>query len=212
MELIGSLDCGSIIVEMALALTGLPHTVTDIPYLKAGPERERLLSLNPLGQVPTLVLDNGAVMTESAAIVSHLHMLAPRAGLLPQGSAPRRAAFLNRLVWLVAAVYPTFTYGDVPDRWTQTGEPAHTLRMRTDWHRESLFRRWEAEFGDGPFAAGAAMTALDLYLVAMTEWRPGRTWFVTNAPKILAAADRAASDPRLAPIVARHRSRPSAGA
>src|SRR5271168_4293218 len=49
MELIGSLDCGSIIAEMALALAGVPCTITDIPYLKDGPERQRLLELNPLG-------------------------------------------------------------------------------------------------------------------------------------------------------------------
>ena len=209
MELIGSRDCGSIIIEMALALTGLAHSVTDVPYLEPGPARARLLALNPLGQVPTLVLADGQVMTESAAILLHLHDLAPGAGLLPPFGARNRAAVLNRLVQLVAAVYPTFTYGDDPARWVPDGA-ADALRASTDAAREAFFRRWEAAFGPGPFAAGPALTALDLYLVAMTNWRPGRPWFATHAPRILAAADTAAADPLLAPVVARHRAGPPA--
>jgi len=204
MELIGSLHCGSMIVEMALALTGLPYSVTDVPYLREGPERQRLLALNPLGQVPTLVLDDGAVMTESAAIILTLHDLKPEAELLPPADALDRPQFLNRLIWLVAAIYPTFTYGDDPVKWTEQGEAAHALRHRTNLHREALWRRWDAEFGPGPFARGAKMSALDLYLVAMTHWRPRHTWFVENAPRLAAASDATAAHAKLSPIVARH--------
>jgi GST-like protein len=204
-ELIGSLDCGSIIAEMALSLTGLACTITDIPYLKDGPERQRLLELNPLGQVPTLILDDGTVMTESAAIILHLHDRVPAAGLLPATDATDRPKVLNRLIHLVAAIYPTFTYGDDPGKWTESGDAAHTLRHRTNMHREALFRQWEEAFGDGPFARGSEMGALDLYLVAMTGWRPRREWFAANTPKLLAAADAAARHPKLAPVVGRHR-------
>lgn len=212
MELIGSLDCGSIIIEMALALTALPHMVTDIPYLKEGPERARLLSLNPLGQVPTLVLDDASVMTESAAILLYLNDLAPTAGLLPAHDAPDRAAVLNRFIWLVAAIYPTFTYGDNPARWTVSGEAAHALRQRTDRHRENLFLDWERDFGRGPFARGPEMCALDLYLAAMTAWRPRRAWFDTHAPRLAAASDSVARHEKLGRILARHRGAPSDGA
>jgi GST-like protein len=206
MELIGSLDCGSIIAEMAMALAGLHYTTTDIPYLKEGQERERLLSLNPLGQVPTLVLENGAVMTESAAIVLYVNDLVPAAGLLPPVGAPDRAAVLNRFIWLVAAIYPTFTYGDDPGRWTLAGEASHALRHRTDAHREALFRAWDRDFGAGPFARGNDICALDIYLVAMTAWRPRRDWFAAQTPRLMHAADKAAAHKAIAPIVARHRS------
>jgi GST-like protein len=205
LELIGSLDCGSIIAEMALALTGMAYQTTDIPYLEDGPARRRLLSLNPLGQVPTLVLADGAVMTESAAILLYLDGISPHTGLIAPPGAPDRAVFLNRMIWLVAAVYPTFTYGDEPSRWTHAGPAAGILRERTDKHRESLFLQWEQSFGPGPFARGATLSALDLYLVAMTAWRPKGGWFPKHTPRLMAAADAAAAHPTLAPIVARHR-------
>jgi GST-like protein len=208
MELIGSLDCGSIIVEMALAVAGLQAKVTDVPYLQDGPERARLLTLNPLGQVPTLVLDDGSVITESAAILLYLNDLAPTAGLVPAPGDAARPAFLNRLVMLVAAVYPTFTYGDDPARWTLAGDAADALRARTDRHRENLFRAWNENFGLGPFTLGDRLSALDLYITAMTAWRPRRAWFAANTPRLLAAADVTAADIRIAPIVARHRPGP----
>ena len=48
------------------------------------------------------------------------------------------------------------------------------------------------------------MSAIDLYLVAMTRWRPGRKWFEAHAPRLVAIADRAARLEPLAPIVERH--------
>jgi GST-like protein len=204
MELIGSVWCGSLIVELALALAGLRCTMTDVPYLQDGPARQRLLRLNPLGQVPTLVLEDGTVMTESAAILLYIDGIAPQAGLIPPPGAPGRAAFLNRLIWLVAAVYPTFTYGDEPARWAPAGEAADMLRERTDTRRQTMFLEWERDFGPGPFAAGASITALDLYLVAMTRWRPKGGWFPLHTPRLAAASALAAAQPALAPVVARH--------
>ena len=79
-ELIASRRAGSTIVEMAFALADIPLEVTEIPYMEPGPERTRLLSLNPLGQVPTLIMPDGTVMTESAAMVLHVDEIAPEAG------------------------------------------------------------------------------------------------------------------------------------
>jgi GST-like protein len=205
MELIGSLGCGSMIVEMALALTDLPCTLTDVPYLEEGPERARLVGLNPLGQVPTLLLDDGVVMTESAAIMLYLDGRVPRVGLIPAPEEAGRAAFLNRLVLLVAAIYPTFTYGDRPERWTLAGEAADALRARTDAAREKLLLEWEAVAGPGPYAAGARISALDLYLLPMTYWRPRRAWFEAHAPQLKAFADETARHPVIAPVFERHR-------
>ncbi len=204
MELIGSLGCGSMIVEAALAFAGVPCRLTDVPYLKEGPERTRLLALNPLGQVPTLVLDDGTVMTESAAVLLYLDGLAPACGLIPPVGAAARAGFLNRLILLVAAIYPTFTYGDEPQHWTEPGAAAEALRARTDARREALLLAWEATAGPGPFAAGGAVSALDLYLLPMSYWRPRRPWFAANAPRLLAFADAAWAHPALAPVLARH--------
>ena len=54
--LLASKGCGSAVVEACLAITGLPHAVEEIEYGRARAGHDRLLALNPLGQVPTLIL------------------------------------------------------------------------------------------------------------------------------------------------------------
>ncbi|WP_410293218.1 glutathione S-transferase N-terminal domain-containing protein [Klebsiella pneumoniae] len=57
-----------------------------------GPNRNRILALNPLGQIPVLVLADGQVMTESAAIALHLAETHPGAGLAPPPAIRRARA------------------------------------------------------------------------------------------------------------------------
>ncbi|MGL6111955.1 MAG: glutathione S-transferase N-terminal domain-containing protein [Rubrivivax sp.] len=71
--LYGNPGWGSAIVEAQLAWYDLPFRVEETGDLFASrAARDALRSLNPVSQVPTLVLPNGQVMTESAAITLHL--------------------------------------------------------------------------------------------------------------------------------------------
>jgi GST-like protein len=129
-------------------------------------------------------MPDGAVVTESAAMILHLADVAPASALVPPGDDPHRVAFLRWLVFLVAAIYPTFTFGDVPTRWTGGDEGAGAkLRAATDAHRERLWRYVETQV-EGPWMLGASWSALDLYLWPMTFWRPGRAWFEANCSRL----------------------------
>jgi GST-like protein len=201
--LLGCAGCGSAIVEFAFALAGLPLDVEDVDYSPGSPTRERLLAVNPLGQVPALVLPGGQVLTESLAILHHVDDLAPAAGLFPAPGDAGRDSFHRWIAFLVAAVYPTFTYGDDPRKWVDDEGCARRLRESTDRHREALWRQVEAA-ASAPWFLGARPSAIDLYLLAMTHWRPGRPWFEANAPRLAAIADRTGALKPLAPIRKRH--------
>lgn len=201
--LLGSAGCGSAIVECALALAKLAYDYEEVDYSDASPTRPRLLEVNPLGQVPALVLADGTVLTESAAILHHLNDLAPAAGLIPPAGEPSRAAFYRWLIFLVAAVYPTFTYGDDTRKWVANEEGAKQLRETTDRHREALWRQVEAAAGN-PWFLGDQRSAIDLYLAVMTRWRPGRKWFGENTPRIVAIAERTGGLPEVAAVMKRN--------
>jgi GST-like protein len=203
-ELIGSKGCGSVIVEAALALAGLPYRLTELPYLEEGPGRARLLALNPLGQVPTLVLPDGAVMTESAAMVLHIAETAPASRLAPAPGAPGRAAFLNLIVLLVAAVYPTFTFADDPAKWVGEGPAAASLKASVDARRLDILKRLDTTLAPSPFAFGDAPSGVDLYLACLTRWRPGRAWFADHTPTLVAIADAVDRHPVAGPIYIRN--------
>lgn len=203
-ELISSIGCGSVVVEMAFALACVSVEITEMPYGKPGPQRDRLLSLNPLGQVPVLVLPGGEVLTESAAMMLHLDDLVPVAGLLPRQQDARRPQTLNQLVMLVAAIYPTVTFSDPPENWTSPGPPAERLGERLGKRKEELWRRLEGEVTPTPFVHGERPGAVDLYVAVMTHWRPGSAWFQANTPKLAGVAKAVAEFPSVAPIMARH--------
>jgi GST-like protein len=202
-RLITTKGCGSAIIEAELTLAGLPYEIDEIDYTQPGPGLDRLKALNPLGQVPTLILPDGAVMTESAAMTLHIADLAPQAGLVPPVGHPARPAFLRWLLFFVAAIYPTFTYGDEPANWVPA-DAADALRASTDRHREKLLEYLERQLAPAPWLLGETFSALDLYLAVMTKWRPREAWFVGHAPKLLGVRQRALKIPELAAVWARN--------
>ncbi|MBA3503721.1 MAG: glutathione S-transferase family protein [Myxococcota bacterium] len=194
MKVIGAKGCGSVLAEAALILAGVSYTREEVDYEHPTPA---FLALNPLGQVPTIVMDDGSIMTETAAFALWLDGEHPRAQLLPPVGDPLRAQALRWLVYLVAAIYPTFTYGDQPAKWV--GDAAEALRVSTNAHRERCWMQVEGA-AVGPWFLGDRLSMLDVYITAMTHWRPRRAWFQTNAPKLFAIATALDADPRLRPL------------
>lgn len=203
--LYGEPGWGSAIIEAQLAHYQLPFRFESVGNLFADEAaRERLRRLNPVVQVPTLVLPDGQVMTESAAITLHLADRTGRDDLVPGPAAPERAAFLRWLVFLVANVYPTFTYADDPTRFVKAGdEAAKGFRSEVDTYAQRLWQMVEGA-ARGPWFLGERLSAIDLYLAVMTRWRPKAEWFEQHAPRVLAAGRAAAALPAVAPVMARN--------
>jgi GST-like protein len=202
-RLLACKGCGSAIVEAAFALAGMPLEREEVDYSAGSATRERLLAVNPLGQVPALVLPDGRVLTESLAIVHYVDDLEPGANLVPTKGDPARVAFHRWSAFIVAAIYPTFTYGDEPAKWVRSEDGAKQLRESTDRQREGLWSQVEGVVGE-PWFLGERSSALDLYLAAMTRWRPGLLWFTRKTPRIVAIANRAAALPAVAPVMSRN--------
>ena len=89
-HLIASKGAGSMIVEAALALSTLPYEVEMIPYVEPGPQRERLVALNPLGQVPTLLLPPLTDVREERLALPTRLLGVPYTRSGPAGGGPRR--------------------------------------------------------------------------------------------------------------------------
>lgn len=198
--LYGVRQWGSTIAEGMLAVAGIEYEFRDVTgFDQPGAARDRLLDLNPLAQVPTLVLPSGDVLTETAAIA--LLCADGCEALAPGPGHPLRARFLRLLVWLVAAVYPTFTYGDYPERWA-AGAP-QDLRHSTDQARNDQYL-WLATQCVGPHVLGERFSALDIYVACLIHWRPRRQWFEEHAPCLVRIAQAAAGMPAMREVLERN--------
>lgn len=91
MLLIGQLDSPfvrRVAVSLKLLGVGYEHAAWSV-----GADLERIRQYNPLGRVPTLVLDEGEVLMDSCAILDHLDEVAgPRRALLSASGRERREA------------------------------------------------------------------------------------------------------------------------
>lgn len=195
---------GSCIVEAQLAFYGLPYQVEDVDDLfQSAAARERLAVVNPLSQIPTLVLPDQSILTESAAITLHLSETAGSTALAPAPRSAERALFLRWLIFIVTNVYPTFTYADDPARFVAAPEAQKAFRASVDAYAQRLWRIVEQQAG-APWFLGQQFSALDVYLAVMTEWRPKRPWFAENCPRLHAIALRTDELPAYAPVRARN--------
>lgn len=190
---------GSAIVELQLAFYGLPHALVTAGNVHQDPiARAALGKVNPLIQVPTMVLPDGEVMTESAAISLLLADLAKSDALVPKARSKHRAAFLRWLIFLVASIYPSFVYSDVPERFVK-GNGGEEYQLNVIEHRKSLWKVMdaEAERRGGPFFLGKRMTAIDFFLACMVHWRPREDWFKAETPHLWRAAEQVWALPQI---------------
>jgi glutathione S-transferase len=94
MQLIGQFD-SPFVRRVGLALTRYGMPFEHLPWSSFG-ESDRFSRHNPLRRVPTLVLDNGEALIDSAAILDHLDEAHGRERALIAPSGAERRAALRR--------------------------------------------------------------------------------------------------------------------
>lgn len=204
LTLYGARGSGSAAIEAALVLCGAPYRVVTAATWEADSALEELRKANPMQQVPTLVLEDGSALGESAAILIHLGLVHPVSNLLP-ADATARAQALRGLVFIAANCYAAIGVIDYPERWGADAGAADELRRGA---RARLHHCWDV-FADTfgapqPFFGGAAPGALDIHAAVVSRWSGARAHLRRMRPALHALVERVDSHPVLAPVFARH--------
>lgn len=142
-------------------------------------------------------MPDGKVITESAAITLHLADITKNNELVPATDSPERSAFLRWLVFLVANIYPTFTYNDDPSRFVSDTSAQEDFSDKVGQYRLRLWKIVEDAVQTGQLPINMPFSALDIYLCVMTRWQPGRDWFAQHCPEIYNIARRMDTHPKL---------------
>jgi GST-like protein len=186
LTLYGSNGSGSAAVEMALLHCGLPYRVERASSWEADSAQAALQTVNPLGQIPTLVLEDGAVMTESAAILIDLGLTHPERHLLPSDPVARAQA-IRGLVFIAANCYAAVSIIDYPERWSQPCDKNAAAHLRAG-SRARLHHHWDVfaqQFVGTPFLSGAAPGALDYLAVVVSRWSGTRAHLQRTQPALV---------------------------
>ena len=203
--LYGKKGSGSASTQAALEVIGAPYRIVETASWEPNDAFTELLKLNPLGQIPTLVLPDGSVLSESAAILIHLGSAHPASGLLPPGESARAQA-IRGLVFIAANCYAAISVIDFPERWCEDADEATQKRIRTGT-RARLHRHWEM-FADlfpaRPYLGGEALGALDLAAAVVSKWSGSRAHLKQARPAFYETLLRIEAHPKVAPVFAQH--------
>ena len=199
----GAKGSGSVPVEAALTLIGAPFEVVEAKTWEGDEQRARVDPVNPLRQVPALVLPSGEVMTESAAILMWLAERYPQARLAPGPDDAARAAYLRWMVYIPAAIYSMFWVRDDPTRLAADDAAVKVIKTRTVERIAECWRKMDAQVSPGRYILGEEFGVLDLYVAVVSRWSPRRARFYEEAPKMAEVVRRVDQDPRLAEFWAR---------
>lgn len=173
-------------VRMVAIEAGLDGQIALQPTNAWAPESD-LPKDNPLGKVPTLVLDNGDTLYDSAVICEYLDSLHNGHKLFPEAGPERwRQLKLHALAdgILDAAVQIRIESAIRPEdkRWSSWIDRQHAAIVRALDELEREVGHWGGVFLIGPISVAAALGYLD-FRKAVADWRENRPhlahWYTT---------------------------------
>jgi glutathione S-transferase len=159
--------------------------------------------LNPMARIPTLILPDGQVMTESLAMVLHLAEFFEEAELLPPVGDRDRPQALRWLAFAAVNLYETDLRFSYPVRYTAEADGAEGVREAAG---REFDRQWamvaEAleQRGEGPFFLGKRYSALDPYYAMLAVWHERPKELLARHPRLAALVEATASRPAIAPL------------
>ena len=159
----------SMAVHWALIELGVPFETERLDIAIGDQRKPAYLKLNPMGRVPTLMVD-GRPYIESTALLMLLAERHPQAGLGPPPGDPQRAKWLETMVWFannLQSAQRDWFYAD------KDGEPSGAAAVR-DLARRRIDAAWPrlaGQFADGrAFLFGDRPGAADFLAAMLMRW------------------------------------------
>jgi len=121
------------------------------------------LAINPKGYVPALQLDDGEVLTESAAVLQYLAGLKPEAGLFPAAGTLARVRVQEALNYIATELHQAYS---------PLFNPATPAEVREDRiaHLRKRYAMLDGQLHGRAWLFGDAFGIADAYLFAVTRW------------------------------------------
>jgi maleylpyruvate isomerase len=149
-------------VRIALAYKGIAYEYVPVNLASQENRRDDYTAFNPIGQVPTLVLDDGRQLSQSMAILEYLEEAAPKPPLLP--ADPYLRARTRQLAELVNSGIQPMQNLPLMARYTEHGLDAKKT-IASDIERGLHALEKTAQPLAGKFLVGDAVSLADVCLV-----------------------------------------------
>lgn len=195
---------GSVVVEALLEEAGASYQIETVEPGPDGEFPESFRRINPLAQVPVLILPDGGVMTESGAIAVYLADRCSHLCLAPQPKDADRHRYLRWMFFLSANIYMTDLRIYHAPRFTADPAGAPAVKAAAT---AQMARQWEifaTALDRGPFILGEAISAVDIYAAMLATWTLDPKAFFARHSNIKAMYDAVTARPAVARVWARN--------
>ena len=166
-------------IHVLLEEIGAPYETERIDVSGGATEAPAFRAINPKGKVPTLVRDDGAVLTEFGAIATWLARTHPAAGLIPD-DVDAEARAIEVMEYVEGTIHgqgfgrifkpAKFEPQDVVHGKLGVGQSSVKDQGRA--MVEQGFAILDAQLGRHPYAVGERMTIADAALFYVERWAP----------------------------------------
>ena len=167
-------------VKWTADFLGLTYDWIETSVLKAESRTPAYLAMNPAGQVPAVILDDGRPLAQSNAIILHL---AEGSSLIP-ADAFERAKMFEWLFWEQYSHEPYVAVARFQVHYL--GKPVAELDPKLVERGAGALARMELGLADGPFLVGEAVSLADVALVAYTRVSHEGGFDLSPYPKVKA--------------------------
>ncbi len=164
MKIYGDSKSGNCLkVSWTADFLGRPYDWIDVDILQGESRTADFLAMNPAGQVPVVLLDDGRALAQSNAIILHLAEGSP---LIPT-DAYDRARMLEWMFWEQYSHEPYVAVARFQVRYQ--GKPVEELEPRLVERGNAALARLEQGLQGSSFLVGDRVTLADVALVAYTR-------------------------------------------
>jgi len=148
------------------------------------------LAINPKGQVPTLLLDDGEVLTEGPAIVQYIADRNPKAGLAPAAGTMPRYHLIEWLNYITSELHKSFGALFQP-----TTPDAYKTIVKEGL--EKKFAYLEGRLAKQEYLLGDGFNVADAYLFTVLNWTHFLKIDISGHPELKAYLARIGARPKV---------------
>lgn len=194
LTLYGDLDSGNVYkVRLVLAQLGIPYRRIDTTQNRGEPATAEFRAINPIGKIPTVVFDDGRMLSESGAI---LFYLARDTALFPSDAWDQA----NVLRWMFFEQYSHEPYIAVNRHLLLHSSPAELTRLTeriaaNHTRGEQALAVMEQQLAGNSWLAADRYTIADIALYAYTHTAGEGGFDLGGYPAVGAWLDRVRAQP-----------------
>ena len=191
MKLYYSPGACSLSPHIALLEAGLPYDLVKVDLRAKKLENgDDYLKVNPKGQVPALMLDNGELLTEGPVIVQAIADKVAGKNLAPAVGSPERYRLQEWLNFITTELHKSFS---------PLFQPAIPDDVKTFFKDRIMgkFKYTDSKLAGQDYLMGKQFTVADGYLFVMLKWAERTGMDLSAFKNLMTFKDRVAARPNV---------------